>query len=153
MYVCMYVYVLWVHTSLSCKQHLVQSSGVDRFNVWHHAKCHEDQSKHYQHMAIFRFWAGSPSNTVLPGPRPTSMPSFILIHPTFWPQYTNVTDRTGQDTQTWQTDRTERQWSDSIGRTVLQTATQKDYSSWDNSIQLSNQTCLVIYMLVIWQLT
>jgi len=26
------------------------------------------------------------------------MPSFILIHPTVWPQYTNVTDRqTGQD--------------------------------------------------------
>jgi len=24
------------------------------------------------------------------------MPSFILIHPTVWPQYTNVTDRTGQ---------------------------------------------------------
>jgi len=22
------------------------------------------------------------------------MPSFILIHPTVWPQYTNVTDRT-----------------------------------------------------------
>ena len=36
------------------------------------------------------------------------MPSFILIHPTVWPQYTNVTDR--QD----------RQRSDSIGRTVLQ---------------------------------
>jgi len=26
------------------------------------------------------------------------MPSFILIHPSVWPQYTNVTDRqTGQD--------------------------------------------------------
>jgi len=24
------------------------------------------------------------------------MPSFILIHPTIWPQYTNVTDRIGQ---------------------------------------------------------
>ena len=41
-----------------------------------------------------------------PGPRPTSVPSFILIHPTVWPQYTNVTDR---------------QRSDSIWRTVLQT--------------------------------
>jgi len=39
------------------------------------------------------------------------MPSFILIHPTVWPQYTNVTDRTGQTVQR----------SDSIGRTVLQT--------------------------------
>jgi len=35
------------------------------------------------------------------------MPSFILIHPTVWPQYTNVTVRqTGQDRQTdRQTDR------------------------------------------------
>jgi len=29
------------------------------------------------------------------------MPSFILIHPTVWPQYTNVTDKT--DRQTGQT--------------------------------------------------
>ena len=36
--------------------------------------------------------AGSPSNT--PWPRPTSVPSGILIHPAVWPQYTNVTDRT-----------------------------------------------------------
>jgi len=29
---------------------------------------------------------------------PTRMLSFILIHPTVWPQYTNATDRqTGQD--------------------------------------------------------
>jgi len=53
--------------------------------------------------------AGSPSNTMWPGPRPTGMPSFILIHPTVWPQYTNVKDRT---------DRT-GQRSHSIGRTVL----------------------------------
>jgi len=32
------------------------------------------------------------------------MPSFILTHPTVWPQYTNVTQR--QDRQTGQTDRT-----------------------------------------------
>ena len=38
--------------------------------------------------------AGSPSNMMRP--RPTCMPSFILIHPTVWPQYTNVTFRTGQ---------------------------------------------------------
>jgi len=41
---------------------------------------------------------GSPSKTMWPGPRPTCMPSFVLIHPTVWPQYTNVTDR--QDRQT-----------------------------------------------------
>jgi len=41
------------------------------------------------------FWgAGSPSNTMWPGPRPTSVPSGVLIHPTVWPQYTNVTDKT-----------------------------------------------------------
>jgi len=36
-----------------------------------------------------------------PGLKPTCVPSFILIHPTVWPQYTNVTDR--------ETDRTDRQ--------------------------------------------
>jgi len=54
-----------------------------------------------------------PSNTMWQGLRPTSMPSFILIHPTVWPQYTNVTDRT------------DRQRSDNTGQTVLQTVTQK----------------------------
>jgi len=50
--------------------------------------------------------AGSPSNIMWPGPRPTSIPSGVLIHPTVWPQYTNVTDRQG---------RRHRQLSDSIG--------------------------------------
>jgi len=36
---------------------------------------------------------GSPSNTMSPGPRPTTVPSDILIHPTVWSQYTNVIDR------------------------------------------------------------
>jgi len=61
--------------------------------------------------------AGSTSNTMLPGCRPTSVPcgslivsSGILIHPTFWPQYINVT--------VLQTDSQDRQWSRSIGRTV-----------------------------------
>jgi len=31
-----------------------------------------------------------------PAPRPPCVPSGILFHPTVWPQYTNVTDRTGQ---------------------------------------------------------
>jgi len=39
------------------------------------------------------------------GLRPTTMLSFMLIHPTVWPQYANVTDRTdGQDRQVRQTD-------------------------------------------------
>jgi len=37
--------------------------------------------------------AESPSNTKSPGPRPSSVPSGILIHPAVWPQYTNVTER------------------------------------------------------------
>ena len=63
--------------------------------------------------APFRGRAGSPSNTVWPEPRPTRVPSFVLIRPTVWPQYTNLTDR--QD----------RQRSDRIRRTVLQTVAQK----------------------------
>ena len=49
--------------------------------------------------ALSPFWGGgawSPSDAIWPGPRPTCTPSFILIHPIVWPQYTNVTDRTGQ---------------------------------------------------------
>jgi len=37
--------------------------------------------------------AESPPNTMWPGLRPTSMSSFVLIHRTVWPQYTNVTDK------------------------------------------------------------
>jgi len=47
-----------------------------------------------------------PSNTMWPGPRHTSVPSGILVHPTVSPQYTNVTDT-----------QTDRQQSDR-GRTV-----------------------------------
>jgi len=39
--------------------------------------------------AVHLFWgAGFPSNTTLPGPRSTSIPSRILIHPAIWPQQT-----------------------------------------------------------------
>jgi len=67
--------------------------------------------------------AESPCNTMWPGPRPSCLPSFILIHPIVWPQYTNVTDRT--DRQTDRQYRQDRQWSDSIRRTMLQTVAQK----------------------------
>jgi len=40
-----------------------------------------------------------------PGPRPSTVPSDIVVHPTVLPQYT--------------TDRQDRQRSDSIGRTVF----------------------------------
>jgi len=68
--------------------------------------------------------AGSPSKTMWPGPRPTCMPSFILIRPTVCPQCTNVTNRQ---------DRTDRQRSDSIGQTVLQTVAQKPLGSQDST--------------------
>jgi len=55
--------------------------------------------------------AGSPSNTMWPGTRPTSVPSFILIHPTVWPQTGQTVRHTGQR-------------SDSIRRNVLQAVTQ-----------------------------
>jgi len=69
---------------------------------------------------------GLPSNTMWPGPRPTCMASFILIYPTVWLEYTNVTDRTDRQTDSHTDRHTDRQWSDSIGRTVLQTAAQND---------------------------
>ena len=37
--------------------------------------------------------AGSPSNTISPGPRPTCVSSGILIHPTVWPQQTGQTEQ------------------------------------------------------------
>ena len=43
---------------------------------------------------LFSGGAGTPSNTKSPGPRPTTIPSGVVIHPAVWPQYTNVTDRT-----------------------------------------------------------
>jgi len=61
--------------------------------------------------ASFRGGAGS-HLTLSPWPRPTCVPSGILIHPTVWLQYTNVTRHI------------DRQRSESIGRTVLQTVAQ-----------------------------
>jgi len=49
--------------------------------------------------ARFGEWELGPHLTVWPGPRPACVPSFILIHPTVWPQYNNVTDRQ-EDRQT-----------------------------------------------------
>ena len=73
----------------------------------------------YSHVACL---AGSPSNTMWPGPRRTSMHSFVLIYRTLWPQYTNVIDR--QDRQTGQR-------SVSIGRTVF---TVQSYSPADANV-------------------
>jgi len=32
--------------------------------------------------------AGTPSNTMWPGPMPLSVPSVVFIHPAVWPQWT-----------------------------------------------------------------
>ena len=84
-----------------------------------------------------------PSNRMWPGTRPTCEPSFILIHPTVWPQYTNVIDR-----QTGQTDRQAKQRSDSIGRTVLQTVAQNETLSYRTTERhaLSNQIKFITRM-------
>jgi len=61
-----------------------------------HTKWHIDASSRLATIKMRRkfggsahlFWgrgAGSPSSTMWPGPRPTSMPSAILIHPAVWP--------------------------------------------------------------------
>jgi len=51
---------------------------------------------HYRHRpkrkggcyAPFTRGAGSPANTMWPGPRSTSIPSGVFIHPAIWPQQT-----------------------------------------------------------------
>ena len=43
--------------------------------------------------APFHGGSWSSSNTMSPGPRRISVPSGILIHPTVWPQYSNVIDK------------------------------------------------------------
>jgi len=105
--------------------------GLPLYQVWSWSIQPFGQNRHGPKIGgCVPFWgAGSPS-TQCPGF--TCVPSFILIHPTVWPQYTNVTGRqTGQDRQTdRQTDRTERQRSDTIGRTVLQTVAQKRFKKW-----------------------
>ena len=69
--------------------------GLDRAHL--HAKCHLDPSSRLATIdmgrklgggsaPILRRGAGSPSNTKSPGPRRTSIPSGILIHPAIWQQ-------------------------------------------------------------------
>ena len=55
-------------------------------------------------MPLFWGGAGFPSNIMWLGTRPTSVPNSIWIHPTVWPQYTNVTDRQTDHRQTDRTD-------------------------------------------------
>jgi len=49
-----------------------------------------DMAKNWVRMGVpfFLGVAGPPSNTKSPGPRPTSIPSGILVHLAVWPQRT-----------------------------------------------------------------
>jgi len=67
------------------------------------------------------------------------MPTFILIHRTVWPQYTNVADR-----QTGQTDRQDRQRSDTTGWTVLETVAQKRFALCYRTVVLPLLSCLSV---------
>ena len=53
------------------------------------------------------------------------MPRFILVHPTVWPQYVHQRHRQTDRQTDRQSVSQERQRSDSIGRTVLETVAQK----------------------------
>ena len=56
-----------------------------------------DMGQNWGGCALFEGGELGPYLTMWSGPRPTFVPSFILIHRNVWPQYTNVTDRqTGQ---------------------------------------------------------
>jgi len=71
---------------------------VARAKAYHRTKWHLDPSSCLAAVsmgrklgAVPRFGekaAGSPSSTMWPGPRPTSIPSGILIHAAVWPQQT-----------------------------------------------------------------
>jgi len=101
------------------------SNNVAWSEVYFPTKWHLDPSRqpfgynrYGRQLGVCPFWgrgAGSPSNIMWPEPKPTSIPSGILIHATIWPQYTNVTDRTDR----------QRSESDSIRWTVLQTVAPK----------------------------
>jgi len=88
--------------------------------------------------------AGSPSKTMWPGPRPTTVINGILIHPTVWPQYTKVTDRTGQSDSIWQT------VSQRVAQKLIENHMRpiKDYLAWPwRSFQLFK----MFWNLIFWK--
>jgi len=81
-----------------------------------------------------------PIYTMWPGPRPICEPSFILIHPTVWPQHRNVTERIDMTGQTYRLGQ-DRQRSEGIGRTVLQTVAQQELSCSGDGRPRPHWTC------------
>ena len=59
---------------------------------------HKTRAEYWEVVPLWEKGAGCPCNTMWPGPKPTSTPSFIFIHSTVWSQYSNVTDRTNRQT-------------------------------------------------------
>jgi len=89
--------VTWAEAYLQTKWYPDPSSHLATTDMGQKAVYTDTESVNRKSGGLCTFlWggAGSPSNTILPGSRPTSVPSGILIHPTVWPQYSNVTDRT-----------------------------------------------------------
>jgi len=103
--------VAWAEVYLRTKWHLDPSSRLATIDMGRKVGCC---------CTPFRGAARSPSNTMSPGPRPTSAPSGILIHSTVCPQYTD---------KTYIQDRQTGQRSNSIRRTVLQMVTPKGYAA------------------------
>jgi len=105
---------IYIHPSICHNRHGPETGGCALFRgtagspsnnvAWAeaflHTKWHLDPSSHLATTDMGRKLGGGELGPHLTqcgrGPRPTCMPSFILIHPTVWPQYINVTDRTGQ---------------------------------------------------------
>ena len=78
------------------------------------------------------------SNTVSPGPRPTSVPSRTLIHSTVWPQNTNVADRQDRQDIGHRYNR-----SRSVGRTVTCNGSPKTVKKWP---VYSHQTTVCVFV-------
>jgi len=85
-----------MHEQLESRTYYNKSSTVDEMGDHTTAKWAKKCGRLLYPVPLSMGGAGSPSNTMWPGTRPTSIPSCILIHPIVWPQYTNVTDRTRQ---------------------------------------------------------
>jgi len=138
--------VAWAEAYLRTKCHLSPSSRLATTDI----------GRKLGGVPLWGGWAGSPSNTMWPGPSSTCMKIFILIRQTVWPQYTNVTDRqTERQTDRTVQDRTDRQRSDSIEQTVLQTVTQKWHTvkSLQQNLQSSSSFVVVVHQSVSRQVT
>jgi len=76
--------VAWAEAYLRIKWHLDPSSRLATTDMGRKLRCSAPQGG----------GAGSTRNTTLPGPRPTFVPSGILIHPAVWPQL-NISRKVG----------------------------------------------------------